>query len=359
MNKKIKLSDERYFKLFIGKRVLKKDIYLNEQTKIPLFSANVIKTMGYVNKTNINDFQYNNVLWGIDGNFEFNVIEKNKIFATTDHCGTVQILNHKINPYFLEYQLKIQGKLLGYDRSLRSNIKNIKKIEIEIPINEDENFDLIRQKEILKKIKLIKKTKNQIKIILERLNKTTVVFNEKHKIEKNHVGKYFITEKTNTGMTKTFCFNNKGNIPVYAASKLESHKLGSIKDNLENVKYYNDSLSWNRNGFVGKFFVRKGRFSTNEDHYVLAIKKEYKNKLDLNYVKYYLEENIKSLKHDFTFKLGKKRLEEFHIEFPINSNGEICLKTQKTLSKKYIKLETFRNNLENKLKNILELEVKF
>ena len=62
---------------FYRKRVLKKDLpQLNGD--IPLYSANVFQPFGFVKESTIDSFDYNYVLWGIDGEFEFNVMEKGR-----------------------------------------------------------------------------------------------------------------------------------------------------------------------------------------------------------------------------------------------------------------------------------------
>ncbi len=92
MKKEISLKDKEYFELFIGKRVLKRQIF-RSKGKIPVYSANVFKPFGYLEKGNIEDFSHDYVLWGIDGNFEFNIIKKGIKFATTDHCGAIKVLH--------------------------------------------------------------------------------------------------------------------------------------------------------------------------------------------------------------------------------------------------------------------------
>ena len=87
----ITLSDDRYFHLAIGNRILIKDLR-GSKGEIPVYSANVQKAYGYTDKSNITDFSHDYVLWGIDGKFLFNIKHKGEQFATTDHCGTIKIL---------------------------------------------------------------------------------------------------------------------------------------------------------------------------------------------------------------------------------------------------------------------------
>jgi hypothetical protein len=78
------------FDLFIGERLLRKD-HITPLGEIPAYSANVFTPFIYTNRSNVTDFSVPYVLWGIDGNFDFNVIAPGVEFATTDHCGAIKI----------------------------------------------------------------------------------------------------------------------------------------------------------------------------------------------------------------------------------------------------------------------------
>ena len=92
------MGDKELFSLFIGKRVLKKELLKSGEQGIPVYSANVFKPLGFIGQTNVRDFTRPMVLWGIDGNFELRYISDGETFATTDHCGTIRILNETIIP---------------------------------------------------------------------------------------------------------------------------------------------------------------------------------------------------------------------------------------------------------------------
>ena len=86
MFKEIYLNDDQYFELFIGKRVLKSEIF-NNNGKIPLYSANVFEPFGFVDKSNIVDITHDYILWGIDGDFKFNLIKKSGKLRHADKSG--------------------------------------------------------------------------------------------------------------------------------------------------------------------------------------------------------------------------------------------------------------------------------
>lgn len=143
----VALNDESLFRILIGKRVLKKDVSADE-TLIPVYSANVFLPMGYIAKSNIGEFSYPVVLWGIDGNFEFNLIPPAHRFATTDHCGCIQILNPSVVPEYLLYALTHRRSKESFDRGFRASLTNMRSFVIKVPIKKNGAFDVRAQKKI-------------------------------------------------------------------------------------------------------------------------------------------------------------------------------------------------------------------
>ena len=164
--KTISLSDSNIFELSIGKRLLKKD-FVNSNGEIPAYSANVFVPFVHVETSNITDFSDPYVIWGIDGNFEFNVVERGTKFATTDHCGAIKIKDPNLNPHYVAYLLEQTKHIYGFDRGLRASLSNMKKIEISIPVDENGDFSLSAQKELADKHQLVELYKTQLQ---EKLN---------------------------------------------------------------------------------------------------------------------------------------------------------------------------------------------
>ncbi|MBZ0196870.1 MAG: N-6 DNA methylase, partial [Ignavibacteriaceae bacterium] len=161
--KTVSLSDRTYFNLAIGRRLLKKDLFYgkgNNRATIPAFSANVFKPFGYVEKSNISEFNNPFILWGIDGEFELSYKPKGEIFAATDHCGTIEVLDENLNPEFILLSLKLVKYQYGFDRGLRANLKNVGNVSIDIPVNEKDDFDLETQKYLVDSEKEISTIQN-------------------------------------------------------------------------------------------------------------------------------------------------------------------------------------------------------
>jgi restriction endonuclease S subunit len=165
----IKLGNTSLFNLFIGKRIVKKELP-DLQGDIPAYSANVFEPFGYISKTNITDFERPSILWAIDSNFGFNLFPAGNIFATTDHCGTIQILDDNIIPEFLLYALTIQKIEESFDRSFRASLANIRRFSIKIPVLEDGTFDIETQKKIADYFVKAEEKKSRLNVAKEELN---------------------------------------------------------------------------------------------------------------------------------------------------------------------------------------------
>jgi type I restriction enzyme M protein len=165
--REISLENSKCFSLFIGKRVLKKEI-INLNGNVPIYSANVNNPVGYHTKSYIFEFTNNFVLWGINGNFEFNFIPKNQPFYPTDHCGVIRILENDILPEYLMIQLENIKYKFSFDRNLRASLENMKQISVPIPYY-NQKIDIDKQKEVVEKYKQIEKIKENIKEELKKI----------------------------------------------------------------------------------------------------------------------------------------------------------------------------------------------
>jgi type I restriction-modification system DNA methylase subunit len=171
-------------------------------------------------------------------------------------------------------------------------------------------------------------------------------------IKEVFIGDIFDFPSTNSKITKEFCNNNKGNIPVYASSKDEKSVLGYIKDNMPNIKYYEDCLSWNRNGSVGYVFIRNHKFTTNEDHRAFVVKKQFAKNLSKDYLKFTIESNL--LKGGFSFlnKCGLDKIKKVKIPIPVTQNGEFNLSAQKKIAQKYQQIKQTKMSILKELNRI-------
>ena len=140
----LRLSDSRIFNLFIGRRVVSNEIVQDGQYKV--VSANVHDEFGRINSSVLDDFSVPSVLWGIDGDWMVNYIEKGILFAPTDHCGVIRVLDErKILPKYLTYPLLKAGEQERFSRANRASTERVRALTITVP-----NIDI--QKDVVTKV---------------------------------------------------------------------------------------------------------------------------------------------------------------------------------------------------------------
>lgn len=167
-------------------------------------------------------------------------------------------------------------------------------------------------------------------------------FNESGSFKSLTIGEIFdLTIKTSSSkFTKSFIEKNKGSIPVYSASKDENAvDYGYVQDDLPGIKYFENCLTWNIDGSIGKIFFRKGKFSLSEKVIPLIIKDVYKKQLDELYLKYTMENELATQNFGFTNKAGKNKIQNVEIKIPITSRGKFDLISQKTITTNIRKLK--------------------
>lgn len=173
--KTIFLGDE-YFSLSIGKRILKKDII---NSGIPVYSANPNKIFGRVEKSNLQSFDSDSIIWGIDGNFEWGFIQEGQEFATTDHCGRLIVNHPSLLSEYVYYQLRESSSSYGFNRTFRASLENIKSVSINVPIDKNGDFDIESQKELIKKYKEIDLVKIKLLKLIDYATSPQIDIQEK------------------------------------------------------------------------------------------------------------------------------------------------------------------------------------
>lgn len=168
----------------------------------------------------------------------------------------------------------------------------------------------------------------------------------------------FSKSKTNSSkFTKTFIQDHKGCVPVYGASLVEDDVgYGYVADNLPDVRYFDNCLTWNIDGSTGIFF-REGHFSLSEKVIPLIVFEKIKDKIDLIFLKYSIMFSKEFKEFGFSNKAGKRKLGEIEINIPILPNGEYDLQTQKELAKQYRDIERQKNILLNKIEELKKTKI--
>lgn len=240
----------------------------------------------------------------------------------------------------------------------------IKKALVPMPIDPSGAYDLAEQKNLVKKYRSIEVLRTYLSSEAASLEETAIDIPVLKNSLLLSIGQIFdLDVRTNfSSFTKQFVDQHKGNIPVYSASKDESSTgYGMVADNLPDIAYFEDTLTWNIDGSVGKAFFRKGRFTLSEKVIPLVLKKEWEGLIDDGFVKYALEEKAVEGGFDFTKKAGKSRIKDIEIEFPktTDSKGNPVpdYDEQKRLAQKYRDVYELKSQVVSELREITALGV--
>ncbi|NRB11023.1 MAG: N-6 DNA methylase [Rickettsiaceae bacterium] len=158
------------------------------------------------------------------------------------------------------------------------------------------------------------------------------------------------------GLTATFIQKNQGNIPVYGGKRYEN-PVGHVKDNLYNVKYFSNCLAWNREGTVGYVFYHRHKFTTNDHHRPMVIKKEYINQLDYEYMRYAVEDVLLSQGFRWSKTASKEKVAKLFVKIPITKAGQFDLIKQKEIADRYRVVAEIKKNIKAELEMIENITV--
>jgi restriction endonuclease S subunit len=342
----------------IGNRLLKKD-FVKINGTVPAYSANVFKPFAYTEKSNIADFSAPYVIWGIDGNFEFNVISVGAIFATTDHCGAIKIKDPKLNPHYLAYMLEQTKHVYGFDRGLRASLTNMRNIEINVPIDKNGEFDVMAQEAIAEQYVCVNELRHEISDKSTELANLSISVDLSDYSMKNFVLSELLDPvKGKSKYTRKYGDAHKGEYPVFSASS------NNPLTHIDTFDYDGTFLSWSTNGFAGTVIILGGKFSINGDRGILFPKSE---NVDIQYLKYTLEPLFRELakgrkgdrgEDEFT-KLYPSMISSVSIPLPIDENGKVSISAQQEIAAKYLAIEQYKMRILGRLGILLSQRIDY
>jgi hypothetical protein len=171
--KAVGLGDETLFSISIGDRVL---VAEHVTAGIAAYSANALVPFGHVPRSNLSNFTKPSILWGIDGNFDINFIPAETAFATTDHCGRLQVVVDDIDPDYLYWHLKATRERYGFDRVFRASLTNVRaEVEVVIPVNPETGaFDIDVQRTMATRLRALDQARTAVNGSLEELTRSRI-----------------------------------------------------------------------------------------------------------------------------------------------------------------------------------------
>jgi hypothetical protein len=352
---------------------------LNGIDDIEVLSSSVDKSfsMGYVSK----NLHLNNkplktfedkegILVSRNGNAGILTYLPKGRYTMNDHAYILFIkpeFNNFIDTFYLSLQLQDESlKFLSTrDGNKNWNItKFMNNARVYIPTSSDGKFDLKSQKDLANIYKKIEDKKDSLLDKCRKLENLTIQLDKESNIEYKDVPLNTIIEHYNgkASYTKQWCKNNKGEFPIYSANNTKPFSF------INHFDFNGEYLTYSKNGCAGYISIIKGKFSINGDRCVIKINTNYKNDIDILYLKYYLEPifrfnkkgRIGDLgKNEFT-KLNSNMIKKLNIQvpIPITSDGTFDLEKQKEIANKYRQIDEIKKGLLEKIQKIVSIKIK-
>lgn len=240
----------------------------------------------------------------------------------------------------------------------------IKNLPIFVPIDESNNIDVELQRYIVQKNNSIFEKKKELQNKLNYINTVELNFLEEHKINiiELDFNEIFVLKRGKV-ISKTFIQNNKGDNPVY------STQLDKPFGYINTYMYDGEYLIWNTDGLGGYIRHVMGKFSITNIVGIMLLKDEYKEKVNLEYVRRILQpifrQNTKGRgglngKNEYT-KLNSTMIEILNIKIPIplHDNGEIDIEKQNLIVKKYNNITEIKKKLNEEIEKVLNIDIRF
>ena len=294
-----------------------------------------------------------------DGSAGRNFIIHTKPFYINVDRIAVEIKNANIILPYLLFQLSDMKERYSFNHSYKANRHNLAVVEIEIPVDVNDCFDIERQAMIAEQFSLLNDMRTELVEKYRQIDTCNISTDLNNYIMREFVlTELLIPVKGMSKYTKKFGDANKGNYPVYSASA--NNPLTYINT----FDYNGDFLSWSTNGFAGTVTILSEKFSINGDRGILLPKHDY---IDIEYLRCVLQPIFRRLAKgrkgdrgadEFT-KLYPSMIADIKIPFPVNDDGSISLEMQNEIAKTYTTVEKCKREILDKLKILLEQKIQF
>lgn len=334
----------------------------NNSGKYPVYTASVGKVTGYINSyTNTQP----SIIIPTAGNGSAGkpyIVEDNFYTIGANAVGFVP--KAQIDILFIYYQLRDKLSTLVKGESFKNITQTlIENIEISLPVTNQGLYDLEEQQRLANIYYEIEDKKKKLLKRIYEIENLTIQLDKETDIEYKDVPLNKIVEHNNgaSKYTKQWCKDNRGEFPVYSANNNEPISY------INHYDYDGEYLTYSKNGCAGYISIINGKFSVNGDRCVMSKNEEFKDKVDIMYLKYYLEPifrfnkkgRIGDLgKNEFT-KLNSTMIKKINIQvpIPIKSDGTFDLEKQKEIANKYRQIDEIKQGLIEKIKTLVEIKI--
>lgn len=238
------------------------------------------------------------------------------------------------------------------------HFNRIKNKKVLVPIKDNGEFDLERQKELAQRYKTVEAQKENLLKKINHLKLSKVLLENATSYVEVKVTDLFTPKNGNSAYTKEWCQTHLGSVPLYSGNTFGAFAYIDIAD------YKGEYITWAKDGLAGFILYHNGEFSLTGHRGILLPTEKCKN-IDLLYIKFILEPifraNIKGRlgingKNEYT-TLNTEMIKKIpqKLKIPIKPDGTFDLEKQKELAQKYATIDSIKDDIYNKVTQLTSM----
>ncbi len=336
--------------------------------EVPVYGASLLEdeiSYGFV-ADNLEGVKYFDdcLTWNIDGSTA--VFYRKGHFSLSEKV--IPLIPYKeiisnIDFNYLRFAIIFSPDFNSFDFSRKAGKGKLKNLQIIIPINDDGIYDLEEQRKLAGIYSEIENQKQKLLSRIYDIQELLIHIDKENDIEYTDVllNNLVTHHNGNASYTKTWCQKHKGDYPIYSANNIEPMAF------IDSFEYNGEYLTYSKNGCAGYITIMDDCFSVNGDRCVMSINDEYVGKVNLLYLKYYLEPIYRKSKkgrlgafgkNEFT-KLNSTMIKALNISIPIplSSDGSYDLEKQKEIAERYKQIDEIKQGLIDKIIQLTSISV--
>lgn len=336
--------------------------------EVPVYGASSLEnevSYGFV-ADNLESIKYFDdcLTWNIDGSTA--VYYRKGHFSLSEKV--IPLLPFKeISPFidleYLRFAIIFSPSFNSFDFSRKAGKGKLKNLQIMLPVKDDGSYYLEEQQRLAGIYSEIENQKQKLLNRVYDIQKLLIHIDKEECVEyaDEPLNKMVTYYNGNASYTKTWCQKHKGEYPIYSANNLEPIAY------IDTYDYKGEYLTCSKNGCAGYITIINDCFSITGDRCVMSINEEYVGKLNLLYLKYYLEpifrKNKKGRlgafgKNEFT-KLNSTMIKNINITVPIPlaSDGSYDLEKQREIAERYKQIDEIKQGLIDKIIQLTSISV--
>jgi len=292
--------------------------------------------------------------WNIDGSFAL-FLRKGR-FSLSEKVIPLILKSHYNGKLLLEFlRIVITAEVMKSPFSFtnKGGKTRFGNISIQVPIDNNGEFDVEAQKAIAAQYEFIEQVKAEIEKKREQVRSIAIEGDlSDHSMVYKPITDLFTVERGSGKYTKAYTQKHLGEFSLYSGNTFGEFAF------IDSFDYDTPCLTWAIDGLAGYMMVHEAPFSATNHRGILLPKTA---NIDINYIKFALEPLLRQAKKGRVGDRGENEytslppfmLADIEVGIPVDEAGEISIGLQREIADSYLTIEQYRHEIICKLDALL------